>query len=152
MMQRKFVTKGENVYILGLLDRVYREHKDDLPRPLRLKLREFQAELVPALQEIASTGIRLVSPDNWERDDHEQAELVLNGRLLHSDYPKWESAGAFAYSGLTGAFLSMQGKLRRYLKMTRLCLIELADEHKVFPLTWVEPQEDVFRADNAVRK
>lgn len=151
MMQRKFVTEGENVYISGLLERIYQEHKDELPKPLRPKLRGFRAELKPALDEIASAGIRLVSPDNTERSDQEQAELVLNGRLLHSDYPKWESAGEFAYAGLTGTFLIMQGKFRQYLKMTRLCLAELADEHKLFPLTWEEPQEDVIDKDSAAR-
>lgn len=67
-------------------------------------------------------GRRLVDTAGNERPDHEQVDLVMNGRLLHAGYSKWERAGSHAFSGLTGPLLVQQRRMRAYLHTTRSCI------------------------------
>lgn len=129
----------------GLLRRIYEEHKNEIPEGQRRRFREFQHALPPALEEIAAVGMRLVDTAGNERPDHEQVDLVMNGRLLHADYSKWERAGSHAFSGLAGPLLVQQRRMRAYLHTTRYCLQDL-HEWGVLKLEWEEPQEDVVEA------
>lgn len=124
-MQRKFVTRGENTYIPGLLTRITTEHKSEIPGPLLKKVRGFCAALSPALQELHDVAGERMSEDGAVAPLAELAPLIRYGRLLHSDYEKWLEAGEMPWMGASTSVLLAQSKFRRYLWMARLCLEEL---------------------------
>lgn len=125
VMQRKFVTPGENTYIPGLIDRIYREQRDLMAPELRRKVRHFQAELPGALKELHEARVSYVRERGPARSTSDLPPLILNGRLLHSDYPKWDEGGPNPWFAASSSFLQAQSKFRRYLQMARWCLIDL---------------------------
>lgn len=140
-MQRKFVTRGENTYIPGLLTRITTEHKADIPRDLLGEIKDFSAALSPALQELHDVAGQRMSPDGSVSPLAELAPMIRYGRLLHSDYEKWLEAGEAPWLGMSTSVLLAQSKFRKYLRMTRLGLEELHDAGVLPDLDFVATED-----------
>lgn len=144
MLWRKFVTKGEPVYIPGVVERVLREYKDSIPPPKRREMRRWMHEVSAMIKDgIADDGGIISYSDGRRVRLQEHADLILNGRLLHADCPKWRDAGGRPYFAAITALLTARVQMRHTLLQAQGGLLDLAEQYDLFgvPLRRPTPAE-----------
>lgn len=152
VMQRKFVQNGENTYLPGLLDNILREHKRDINKNLKKKLRRFQDELSHAIKGLHEAGTVYESAESQlKKSTALIVPEILYGRLVHSDYKKWKAGGSHPWFVASSSFLVAQDSFRQYIEQMRGCLIELSDLGILRGLQYeVEVTEDRLSPDGAI--
>lgn len=151
VMQRKFVERGENTYMPGLLDRVLAEHRERLSPELRKKISGFQHELAKALKELHEARAIYGHDHESTKSTAELVPQILYGRLVHSDYDKWSEGDSDPWFAASLSFLSAQDKFRKYIWMVRYCLIELSEREILAGLRYEnDVHEDSLSPDGEV--
>ena len=151
VMQRKFVERGENTYIPGLLHRILAEHKENIPTDLKKRVKYFSHELTAALKDLHEAN-GLYGPNSESlKSTADLVPQILYGRLVHSDYDKWKDGGSNPWFSASASFLFAQDSFRQYIRMTRLCLIDLCEHGILKGLRYeADVHEDTFSPDGNI--
>lgn len=124
-LHRKFTTSGENTYLPGLMQRIYEEHKDSLPARDRKRFRTIPQKLSAKLNNLYAASSQYSRDGSELRDTADAVDLILNGRLVHADYEKWDEANEEMWQVACMSLIQGEGRIRSYVKIVRSLLIEL---------------------------
>lgn len=140
MLMRKFVTKGESVYILRVFDELLTEYKKQIPKSRAKEFRGFMQELSEALKRVPQSGVQYGINGADTLSSKEMMDSYLKGRLLHSDHDKWKRADGDAFRVLLGSWMTMSARFRVCLKASRSNVLLIAREHNLFSLPGDDPK------------
>ncbi|MCT2360432.1 hypothetical protein M3694_01445 [Kocuria marina] len=142
MLMRKFITKGESVYIPRVFDELLTDYSKEIPKPFAKEVRGFMQEASEGLKDVTNRGVQY----GYNSDDMVPEKVILNnylnGRLLHSDHGKWENANSETFRVMLGAWLHVRAKFRRYLNASRHNVRLTVTEHSLFSIPRDNPELD----------
>lgn len=119
-------------------------------RPTRPFGGDHGAEIIKRLSE---AQISMAVEGGQSRPAGELARIMVNGRLIHSDYDKWEDIDKDAWLAASLAMLQSHDKFRRLLWHVRACLIDLKGEGVLPELQYsATVAEDIMSSDGQVRE
>jgi hypothetical protein len=134
MLMRKFVTKGEGVYIPRVFEAVLGDYKEPIPTHLAKELRVYMNDLSAALKKITERGVQYGINGAETVSDKVMLDRYLNGRLLHSDYDKWQHANSNTFRVLLGSWVQVRAEFRNHLEDARHNICLVVRKHDLFPL------------------
>lgn len=134
MLMRKFITKGESVYIPRVFDELLTDYSREIPKPFVKEVRGFMQEVSEGLKDVTNRSVQY----GYNSDDMVSEKVVLNnylnGRLLHSDHSKWEHANSEAFRVMLGAWLHVRATFRHHLNASRHNVRLIVTEHNLFSI------------------
>lgn len=134
MLMRKFITKGESVYIPRVFEALLGEYKEHIGTDMGKQLRSYMHDLSAALKKITERGVQYGINGADAVSDKIMLDRYLNGRLLHSDHDKWQHADSSAFRVMLGSWLHVRVAFRDHLEASRHNVCLAVREHDLFPL------------------
>ncbi|GEB65817.1 hypothetical protein SAT01_32650 [Sinomonas atrocyanea] len=134
VLMRKFITKGESVYLPRVFEALLEDYKDSIPADLARQLRVYMYELSAALKKITEHGVQYGINGADAVSDRVMLDRYLNGRLLHSDHDKWQQADSSAFRVMLGSWLSTRAEFRDHLQNSRHNVSFAVGSYALFPL------------------
>ncbi|GAA2031616.1 hypothetical protein GCM10009720_09840 [Yaniella flava] len=148
VMQRKFVTRRENTYMPGILERILAEHKDELSPETRKNITAFKHELSGAVKQLHEANAIINDGTNKSASTAVVVPQITYGRLLHADYQKWQDGGPNPWFTAALSFLVSQDRFRDYIEKMRSCLMDLTEQNILESLAYEFNIEEDFLSPN----
>lgn len=140
MLMRKFITKGESVYIPRVFRELLTDYSETIPNSTIKEIRGFEQDVSAALKDVTNRGVQY----GYNADDMVSEKVVLNnylnGRLLHSDHGKWGHANSDTFRVMLGAWLHVRVKFRHYLNTSRRNVRQITTENDLFAIPHDNPE------------
>lgn len=140
MLMRKFITKGESVYIPRVYEKLLTDYREQIPKPLAKELRSFMHELSGALKSVTGLSVQYGINGAETVSSKVMLDSYLNGRLLHSDHDKWGRANGDAFRIMLGSWTHMRVRFRDHLNASRHNVRLVAREHNLFSIPGDDPE------------
>lgn len=138
---RKFITKGEPVYVPGLLHSVIQERGKAVPREIKKDVSGMVHLMREAIDDLHTQGGWVGSVDTDSTSPSELWDLIRYGSILHSDYEKWVRHGPAAWAAAEMNASFMLSGLRSWLLQARWFMGDLAERGVLHGLEIREPEE-----------
>jgi hypothetical protein len=135
MLMRKFITKGESVYIPRVFDDLLVDYKEQIPKVTAKELRGYLQDLSAALKKIAERDVQYGINGAETVSEKLMLDRYLNGRLLHSDHDKWLQVDANAFRIMLGSWLHVRAAFRDHLEDARDNVRLIVGKYALFALT-----------------
>ncbi|KQR06795.1 hypothetical protein ASF74_05440 [Arthrobacter sp. Leaf145] len=139
MLMRKFITKGEGVYIPRVFEHLLGDYKNQLPASEAKGLRSYIQAVSGDLKNITENNIQYGVTGAEVVSNRVMMDRYLNGRLVHSDYDKWQQLDASAFKVMLASWLHLRANFRDHLVNARYNAYLTVGKHSLFPLPSSEP-------------
>lgn len=134
MLMRKFITKGESVYIPRVFECLLGDFKEQIQATMAKDLRAYMYGVSTALKNIMERGVQYGINGAEAVSDRVMLDRYLHGRLLHSDHDKWQHVDSTAFRVMLGSWLQVRAEFRDHLEASRHNVYVAVNEHSLFSL------------------